>query len=204
MSLMLRKACQDVLNDNNLPNYHVRIDASKCLSIVGPCGKPLLTISGIVFSRTTPTAAEIEYAVELFYSFMEKHEIALNHYIELVTEVGELLSKNELILDDSVEVSLNTGWHYAPGTSVRIETMEPRIIVKASPLAVTLNLDLQITDISVCSKSEPFDAASINLKAIPKKKEIKVALSVLQQRSNIWKLEQEMQKAVNQLSSCDI
>lgn len=83
MSLMLRKSCQTILDNNNLGQFHTEInEASKSLSLVSECGKPLVYIHGISFSRLTPTKDEITYATELFDIFMTKHKNQINKYIQ--------------------------------------------------------------------------------------------------------------------------
>lgn len=54
MSLILRKHCQQHLDNVGLTMFHTEINHAKQLSIVGDCGKPLVNISGISFSRTSP------------------------------------------------------------------------------------------------------------------------------------------------------
>lgn len=74
MSLMLRKQCQEHLNNCGLGDYHTRIDGNKYLSIVGPCGKPLFNVTGIEFVRNTPTIKEIEFAGDLLEDFCAEHK----------------------------------------------------------------------------------------------------------------------------------
>lgn len=74
MSLQLRKECQTLLDGVGLENYHVDIDErTKKLQIVGECGQPFVSISGIRLSRMAPPSKEISLAVELFEAFLVKH-----------------------------------------------------------------------------------------------------------------------------------
>jgi len=83
MSLMLRKACQSLLNNNRLGDYHVRVqEDKKYMEIVGPCGQPLFAISGIRFGKTNPSAAEISYAVELLEEFLLEHKTKIEKFFE--------------------------------------------------------------------------------------------------------------------------
>ena len=75
MSLILRKKCEQVLEASMLADYHTRIDNSNNLQIVGPCGQPLFSISGIKFSRSVPNTMEIIYAVELLEQFCNTHKV---------------------------------------------------------------------------------------------------------------------------------
>jgi hypothetical protein len=83
MSLLLRKACQPTLEEFKLDNFHVAINTdTKYLEIVSECGKPLLTISGITFTRLQPSGAEIEYAVELLTNYFSTHAAKITTYIK--------------------------------------------------------------------------------------------------------------------------
>jgi hypothetical protein len=70
--LLLRQSCQPLLDSAGLSDLHVSIE-NKCLTIVGSCGKPIVTIGGIKFSRTTVSAEEREFATSLFDKFLIKY-----------------------------------------------------------------------------------------------------------------------------------
>jgi len=75
MSLTLRKTCQKYLDAARLTEYHVRIDEyTNCMQIVGSCGEPLFTISGIRFSRKSPSVDEVTYSAELLQEFLLTHK----------------------------------------------------------------------------------------------------------------------------------
>lgn len=98
MSLLLRKACQPILDAANMPNHHVEIDINnmnKHLHIVGECGQPLIQIQGITFSRNTPTKTEIEYAAELLQAFLVKYHSKIDEYLTRKTTNG-LAPEHEL------------------------------------------------------------------------------------------------------------
>lgn len=78
---MLRKACQEIINNSNIGDYHARIDAhSKTLIIVGPCGKTLFNIYGIKFGKVIPSMSEIDVAVELLQEFFLSHKDKIANY----------------------------------------------------------------------------------------------------------------------------
>ena len=81
MSLTLRQKTQDALNNVGLDDYHTRINENKYLAIVGPCGQPLMTVTGIEFTRREPTIAEVAYAVELFETFLLDHGAEIQNYL---------------------------------------------------------------------------------------------------------------------------
>lgn len=78
--LLLRKECQPLLNAVGLNNLHIEIQ-DKCLVLVGECGKPLVSVKGISFSKPTINSVEREYAVELFEQFLTKYEADITAYI---------------------------------------------------------------------------------------------------------------------------
>ena len=90
MSLLLRKECQPVLDTYGLSTYHVDINCNNFLQITGECGKPLVVISGIRFSRSTPSKAEIGYAKELLDAFFGKHKAVVDEFIKQKTKVDKL------------------------------------------------------------------------------------------------------------------
>lgn len=79
MSLILRQKTEQLLKDAGLPEFHVQIN-NKYLTIVGQCGQTIVTARGIQFSKNVPSNAEIDYAVELFATFLEKHVDTLKEY----------------------------------------------------------------------------------------------------------------------------
>lgn len=82
MSLLLRKACQPTLDDASLGSFHVRVDENtKTMTIVGECGQPFVSISGIKFARTSPSAAEMPLAVDLLEIFLVKHKGDFDRYV---------------------------------------------------------------------------------------------------------------------------
>jgi len=83
MSLLLRNACQETLDNAGLANFHIRTnETNNTMTIVGECGQPFVSISGIKFARTAPSAAEIPLAVELLEVFLMKHK----HDFDLYTQ----------------------------------------------------------------------------------------------------------------------
>lgn len=83
MSLFLRKACQELLDNVDMENYHVEVDKdTKCLKIVGECGQLFTVINGIRLSRIAPPMREINLAVELFDAFLIKHASTFHELAE--------------------------------------------------------------------------------------------------------------------------
>jgi len=79
MSILIRQQAQELLDKVGLNNLHVAIK-NKVLTLVGPCGQPLLPISGIAFDTNAPRKAEIPYAIELFAKFLDTHAPQIVEY----------------------------------------------------------------------------------------------------------------------------
>ena len=91
MSLILRKQCQEGLNKEGLSHYHIQIaEHGKHLQIVGECGKPLVEIFGIRFTKMSPAAGEIDYAAELFTEFLLTHGATIHQYVIKATAFQKL------------------------------------------------------------------------------------------------------------------
>ena len=99
MSLLLRKECQAILDDNNLPEYHVDITINNHLEIVGECGQPLAVVYGIKFTRKSPGKLEIDYAVELFDAFLAKYKTRIVAYRSAAVK---LKARPEVILPEGL------------------------------------------------------------------------------------------------------
>lgn len=89
--LLLRQACQPLLNELGLSELHVTIQ-DKTLTVVGSCGKPLVAISGIQFSKNSASNAERDFAVSLFQQFLIAYGKELKDF---VTAKQEFLSSPE-------------------------------------------------------------------------------------------------------------
>ena len=82
MALMLRQACQPLLDERGFTSIHADIDDStKNLVLYSPCRKQMGFVHGVVFASTRPTNAEIEYAVQLFTDWLNRNESSLDDYL---------------------------------------------------------------------------------------------------------------------------
>lgn len=102
MSLKVRKACQEILDTIPLlRNFHVEVNKTyKCLDLVSECGKSLVIIHGISFSRANPSKDEIEYAAELFNAFLVKHRSKLESCIKQNQANKSLANKIEALIKE--------------------------------------------------------------------------------------------------------
>ena len=96
MALLLRKACQPILNDADLDPYHADLDANtKEMKLYTPCGKHLATVAGVLFGGLRPTKVEIEFATELLATWLLRNKNLLANFInetEVLEKMGEAVS----------------------------------------------------------------------------------------------------------------
>lgn len=85
MSLLLRQAGQTILDQYKIPNFHVGINSDNKMTIQSECGKPFVTIQGIQFNRSIPSAQEITFAVELLDGYMATHIQTIQAYLKAQT-----------------------------------------------------------------------------------------------------------------------
>lgn len=78
--LLLRKSCQEVLDAHGLDMLHIEVQ-NKYLCIVGECGKNIVSINGINFTKSKINENERDYATELFYTFIKKYKKKLKALI---------------------------------------------------------------------------------------------------------------------------
>lgn len=132
MSLFLRKACQENLDNVGLENYHIQVDeGSKCLQIVGECGDVFVSITGIRLSRMAPAEKEIELAIDLFDAFLAKHAGTFKSFLDAKTRADKAEIPTEVPGLLNVDVShqkwqnywtLNFDMKNAPETTVDVHS----------------------------------------------------------------------------------
>lgn len=86
MSLVLRDMCREHLEKFGLGMLHARVNSNKNLELVGECGQPFCSISGIRFSTKNPSVREMNICSRLFEGFLEKN-------IEQIEKVAKLKKK---------------------------------------------------------------------------------------------------------------
>lgn len=100
MSVILRAKAQPILDKYGLENAHTIIsEGSRQLCIVTSCGRPLVRISGITFSRIAPSATEIDHALEFLGTYLENYADSLVDLQNLQDEVKCLSKKIEKAKD---------------------------------------------------------------------------------------------------------
>lgn len=110
MALMLRKACQPILNDADLDAYHADIDdKTKNLCLYTPCGKHFAFVYGVRFGKVAPTAAEIEFATELLTHWLQKNKKTIEDYL-IAWEAEQRLRGIEAyaLLEQGYRIELST------------------------------------------------------------------------------------------------
>lgn len=157
MSLILRKECQEVLDNNNLLNVHVGISNTKSLEIVGECGQPLVSIPGITFARLPPTNAEIKYCVELFDSFLAKHGKDIQAYMK-ARETFKALPEVPMKHEDGYKIVIDKNYR-TQDTIFSVKYMDGPFSIRYAPNkpvgeALIISLNESVHDGSVLSEYE--------------------------------------------------
>ncbi len=81
--LLLRQACQPLLDDKGFTQFHVEIDHNKNLAIKGECGQTIVSLSGISFTKRTITSKERDFAISLFTKFLDKNHKKLQDFVKV-------------------------------------------------------------------------------------------------------------------------
>jgi hypothetical protein len=147
MSLLLRKACQPLLNSVGISETHVSINDNKRLAIVGQCGQPLITIHGIVFTRKEPTKAEIEYCMELLEEFFDLHIKKILAYMKALQKFKSMPKPNPEA--KGYKINIPTPWEAERGEKATITYSDfPAKITLPEDINDAWKLDL-LDDVSV-------------------------------------------------------
>lgn len=96
MSLILRQKCQPILNAAGLQKLHVGL-SSNYMTLHGECGQQLLVVKGIQFASKNPKVGEMNYAEELFTTFIEKHSKAILDFIKISEKAKKVIDKNPVL-----------------------------------------------------------------------------------------------------------
>lgn len=205
MSLLLRQACQETLDKFGLSMYHTEINnqgrySPKHLNIVSECGKILVTITGITFTKNEPTRAEIEYAVELFNDFMVMHGKLMHNYVTRAKALQQLKDLKSDFGDFSVSEEKDYNWKngqkewYIKHYDVTIKDGPFAFQYEVSPdMKKTKFKDVNIrSGVAICHR-RPLALQAWNEKELNKKvKKIKLYVQAFYDRAR-------EQKAVNEL-----
>lgn len=190
MSLMLRKACQEILDENGLGRFHARInDSTKCLTISTECGKPLVTLAGIQFNRVQPSAAEIEFATELLDSAIAKYRNQFTAYLKVWAELQAMPEPDH----DNFTIQQVSGYRQPAywkveyeqknGASVQYTTKDDAIVFSSTQ---TVSNPSRI-------KTHAFS-----------EKEYQASLEALTEHKAYQKKQHEVNNLRNELNKCDI
>lgn len=189
MSLLFRKECQDVLNSYGLTQYHTEINGNKNISVTSECGKPLFTIKGIRFSKSSPTNKECDYALELFTKFMRKHEDIINQYIAAYVDVQAAALPADLY--DSNRPSNVYAYSNANGP----------VYVKLGIATLNITFDKKIKSITL--NTSPIDNLD-ELANFTQSEQYKEACELIDKLVKYKELDTIFQKINTKLNSCDI
>lgn len=154
MSLMLRKQCQEILDNHGLNNFHVEISHSKHMAIVSECGKPLVHIQGITFSRTNPTKDEIEYAVELLGPFLIKYKNEIQEYLKELAVLAGMKEQNQngdnyhiAVYGDGANINYRDDiWSITLHSNGDIKEIGSTKIIKEDEIDGNFSMDMKLYD----------------------------------------------------------
>jgi len=181
MSLALRRESEECLEENSLGDYHVRISKDLNLSVVGECGQPLFTISGIQFTRRDPNTKDIAYAVSLLKEFCSSHK----DKIGLVLSTKKALAN--AIRPSSKKVNIHTFTHPL-GNNIDLVFTEKTGLFTFGTRGLSVNTPVDI----------------VKLKMLTNKEHIKLYSSEIAKAVIYKDLLSNFTKAKEDLNSCDI
>lgn len=163
--LLLRKECQPPLNAVGLNNLHIEVQ-DKCLVLVGECGKPLVNVKGISFSKPTINSVEREYAVELFEQFLTKYETDITVYISAKKAFSLITIPT---LGTGFSTSLNsTGYaaalktYYTASFKVGFPGQESNIEVTVNENGVSFSNAIPFTEIETLAETLRVNVSAAN------------------------------------------
>jgi hypothetical protein len=89
--MLVRKYCQTPLDAAGFSMFHCQVSDrhDRSLQIVTSCGKPLLTLNEITFSRYKPSEAECVYAGELMDRWLKNNEQRFTEFLDAYTAYHE-------------------------------------------------------------------------------------------------------------------
>lgn len=157
MSITLRQESQPILDNFDLHNFHCDITSARHLCIVASCGKPLANVSGIKFSKLSPSISEITYACTLLNDFLTTHIDELKNVLNCTSSLNKALKALESIPAVRGLVVNETKISYRSfeftGYTVKYET-------DTEKLHIRYNKSLAIENIGINSTFSKFSAAN--------------------------------------------
>jgi len=192
MSLFLRKACQENLDNVGLENYHIQVDEStKCLQIVGECGQILTSITGIRLSRMAPAPHEIKLAVELFDDFLAKHTATFKEFVAVKAKADNAVIPQTVALDKAQV----TKQHYNDLWELRF-----RMTNRDHTVTVTSNGLISMTSVAQNISEVPATYFTLGLT----KTEYAVVKKWLEATADFHKWTKRKKKLLEILGTCEI
>jgi len=190
MSLLLRNACQDVLDDAGLQNFHCSVsERGNYLTIVGECGELFVSITGVQFARTAPNAAEIPLAVDLLEAFLMKHKPDFDLYVKELKKFQALP-----VIERSTD-------EYMIGTSGYGKDSNWHCNIETGPYEIRIDEDQEIKYIKLISRSGKYSLQDLIL---PNKRAIKAGYDHMIAYLAYLDAEVLVKELKAKLSSCEI
>jgi len=156
MALMLRKDCQQTLNDIGLAPYHADINTNtKKLNLYTTCGKYLAEVAGVTFSTLNPTKAEIAFAVDLLDEWLTKHKSMFVSYLKEL-EVHRKMGNQ---IEDTATIAIKTTQRFRVFNNTI--NMPRCIVCTQSKVEYAFDLDGNLNNISWEGSKPPSTAFQI-------------------------------------------
>jgi hypothetical protein len=197
MALMLRKACQPLLNENDFDGLHADVGTDNFLWIFTPCGRPLMPVHGVRFDRTAPTKQEVAYVPELLQNWLSKNKKQIDTFIDALAQK----EKHELSKDDprfkQFEISYTSGWDAK--TQRQKEKRVTQVGVHENNLNWQLTLDGKIFSVTWQDEHNPNSEKSLKLSTTLRN----AALDFAQKVDDNLKYENELTEILSELNSCE-
>lgn len=194
MSLILRSLAQPYLDNLGLSKYHVEVTTGEnTLTVVGECGKPLVYLYGVKFSKSAPDRTEIDLALPLLKDFLDLKYKEITEYITAAT----LLAETPYVSPNNGKYAIELDYYYSG---------DVKLIQKIKYLNgiwhVTCKPNGQITAMRLHSKRK-MTVPQLN-KATLSAKEHKGCIEYVQKFCNYQALKNKVDKLKKDLSACDI
>lgn len=144
MSLILRRTCQPILDKAGMQNFHIEMnEQQRVMEITTECGKSIVSVKGVNFSRKSPGKAEIEYAAELLEAFIMKYKKAILKYVALKDVYDAIAPVPMYAADESYKIL------YQRILTKNGSDYNYTIEYKDAPFLISLNTDGEVTNISI-------------------------------------------------------
>jgi len=203
MALMLRKACQPILNDADLDAYHADMDNMKRLVLFTPCGKRFAVVHGITFGRFDVSKAEIDFTTVLLGDWLLRNKKKIEVYIDAFTKQQQMVKpENEIRVGDSIcRVSTTNKHEKDPLTGMWSNIVRPSgLEITHDNVRFSLDSKLRLVSISPHVKTRPTFPWAKDI--VLTKEVLNAGIAQLQLAVEYRQCVETAQEILGQLNSC--